>query len=201
MEAMLSGIPLPAWIRLARPMTDEEFVRFSDENKPLKMEREPNGDLLIMTPAGIRTGNRNSRIVRYLDIWADEDGRGLAFDSNTGFTMRDGAIRSPDAAWLSQEKYDSLSPDETERFGQVCPEFIIELVSPSQTASELDPKMRDWISNGVELGWLIDSSERTISIYRPNLETERLVGISRVIGEGPVAGFVLPLDRIFGGDR
>jgi Uma2 family endonuclease len=197
MEAMLSGLPLPALIRLAKPMTDEEFLRFSDENKPFKMEREANGDLLIMTPAGIRTGNKNSRIVRCLDMWADEDGRGLAFDSNTGFTMPDGAVRSPDAAWLSQEKYDTLSPEETERFGRVCPEFVIELVSQSQSSTDLHAKMQAWIANGAELAWLVDPAQRIVTIYRPNREPELLRNPSQVVGEGPVTGFLLPLDRIF----
>jgi Uma2 family endonuclease len=197
MEAMLSGIPLPALIRLAKPMTDEEFLRFSDENKPFKMEREANGDLLIMTPAGIRTGNKNRQIIQVLGAWADEDGRGLAFDSNTGFTMPDGAVRSPDAAWLSQQKYDSLSPEETERFGRVCPEFVIELVSQSQSSTDLHAKMLDWIANGAELAWLIDPSERTATVYRRDREPELLRAPTRLVGEGPVSGFLLPLDRIF----
>lgn len=196
-ELSLSGIAFPVLIRPAHPMTDEEFMAFAAQNESYRMEREPNGDLVVMTPAGLGTGNKNSRINRWLDTWADEDGRGLSFDSNTGFTMPSGAIRSPDASWLSQAKYDLLSPQEREQFSRVCPEFVIELRSPSDNLTVLKRKMEEWIENGVVLAWLVDPFEQAVTIYRSNTAPKRLDHPTEVTGEGPVTGFVLPLERIF----
>ena len=150
-----------------------------------------------MTPAGGVTSNRNLYIGRILDAWTEEDGHGIAFDSSVGFTLPDNSMRSPDAAWVSLDRWNSVSFAERERFAKVTPEFVIELRSPSDTLPTCDRKMHIWMRNGVEVAWLIDPSARTVTIYRRGREAERFDSISQVAGEGPVAGFVLPLDRIF----
>ena len=197
MEFALTGLSLPLRIRPAVPMTDDELMAFCAKNDFYAIEREPDGELLVMTPAGSGTGRRNTSIIRHLDEWAENDGRGIAFDSNTGFTLPDGSMRSPDAAWLPQATWDALSPQDRARFAPVCPQFVIELRSPSDSLAELQAKMEMWIRNGALLAWLIDPQEKAVTIYRPGQKPERLDTISQVSGEGPVAGFVLPLDRVF----
>lgn len=178
-------------------MSDDELMQFCAQNEPLNVEREPDGSLLIMTPSNLNTSRKNVYIARMLDEWAEEDGRGVAFDSNGGFTLPDASMRSPDASWLANLKWESLSPEEQERFSHITPDFVIELRSPSDRLRETQRKMEMWIGNGVQLAWLIDPTERVVTIYRPGREPERLDTISQVTGEGPVAGFILPLDRIF----
>lgn len=198
MESTFAGLPLPLRIRTARPMTDDELMRFSADHKgEIDIEREPNGELSFMTPAGIETSRRNSALARHLDQWAEEDGRGIVIESNGGVTLPDGSMRAPDAAWISNRRYDALSPEARERYAAVVPEFVVELVSPSDRLPIVQAKMSEWMKNGVELGWIIDPFEKTVHIYRQGSEPETLTHISQVTGEGSVAGFVLPLDRIF----
>ena len=151
----------------------------------------------MMSLAGMGTGRRNSRVSRLLDTWAELDDRGDAYDSSTGFKMPNGAIRSADASWLSHRKAQSVPVEHRESFAAVCPEFVIELRCPSDSLSQQQKKMQEWIQNGAELGWLVDPQRRAVTIYRPGHEPEYLDNISQITGEGPVEGFVLPLDRIF----
>ncbi|ADV81215.1 Uma2 family endonuclease [Terriglobus saanensis] len=197
MESLFAGLPMPLRIKPARPMTDEELMRFCEQHDELAVEREPNGDLIFMTPTGLEGSNRNIALSRALDEWAEEDGRGLAFDSSAGVTLPDLSVRSADAAWISHRKLNALSLDDRKRFAHVCPEFVVELRSETDSLSVLQQKMEQWIANGAELGWLIDPFEKAIHLYRPGYPPEILKEISQVSGEGPVAGFIMPLDRIF----
>lgn len=197
MEFTFAGLPLPLRILPPHPMTDEEIMQFCFLNEGLPVERDEEGYLLIMTPAGSTTANKNLYIGRMLDIWAEQDGRGLAFDSNGGFNLPDGSMRAADAAWLSLTRWDSLSPSDQARYAPVCPEFVIELRSPSDSLRLLQRKMERWIENGAELAWLIDPIEKAVSIYRLNTSPQRLENPTQMTGEGPVAGLVLPLDRMF----
>lgn len=129
MEFALTGLSLPLRIRPSVPMTDEELMLFCAKNEFMAIERDADGEILVMTPAGGGTGRKNMSIIRRLDEWSEQDARGLAFDSNTGFVLPDGSMRSPDAAWASYEQWNALSPDARERFAPICPEFIIELRS------------------------------------------------------------------------
>ncbi len=178
-------------------MTDEQFMRFSERNQAFKMERAANGDLLIMSPTGSEGSVKNMEISAELYLWNREVGDGTVLESSGGVILRDGSLRSPDAAWISKAKWTALSPGQREGYAPVCPEFIIELLSPSENRTDAHEKMQMWIRNGAELAWLIDPYQRAVTVYRPNREPERLDTISQVAGEGPVAGFVLPLDRIF----
>ena len=178
-------------------MSDEALMRFCAANEVLRVERESTGELLLMSPAGGETSHRNSWIIYQLMRWAEEDGRGLVFDSNGGFTLADGSMRSPDAAWVSWTRWNKLAERDRERFAPLCPEFVIELRSPSDRLADLQSKMGLWSQNGAELGWLIDPERKVVEIYRRGREAELVEGASAVYGDGPVSGFVLELARIW----
>ena len=197
MHFNVAGLTLPLRLVPGTPLSDEQLIRFCEANSDLSVEREPDGKLLVMTPVNPTTGHKELRIGRYLDAWADEDGRGLAFPSSVGFTLPDGSMRMPDAAWISYDKWNRFSDEERHRFTHVCPDFVVELRSLSDALAQLQQKMRDWIANGASLAWLVDPIEFAITIYGPGREPEYLDNISQVAGEGPVAGFLLPLDQIF----
>jgi Uma2 family endonuclease len=156
MNFALAEMPLPLRFRPEKPMSDEELMRFSAANDALRVERDANGEILVMTPAGSKTSRINSRITRLLDEWAEADGRGIAFDSNGGFKLPDGSVRAADAAWVHKSRWDTLSDADQARFAPLCPDFIIELRSPNDSLAELKQKMEQWIANGVQEGWLID---------------------------------------------
>ncbi len=191
-------VDLPVRIRSEHPMTDEELMRFCAANDPLRVERDANGELIVMSPAGGGAGSRNSEITYQLVKWARETNSGNTFDSSTGFRLSDGSVRSPDGAWISWPRWQRLSEKQREEFPPICPEFVIELRSPSDSLSALQAKMQMWVANGAEVAWLIDPSRKTVEVYRPGREAEVLEGGSAVEGDGPVAGFVLELGRVWG---
>ena len=197
MNIDLQDVALPLRLRTATPMSDDELMRFCTVNEMLRVEREPNGELLVMTPAGNRSSHKNAAIISALYQWAERDGRGYAFDSNTGFNLGDGSMRSPDAAWVSAARWDSLSEEDKERFSPICPEFVIELRSAADRLAPLEVKMEQWMANSVELAWMIDPQRKVVAIYRPGAETEILTEPAAVAGGGPVAGFELTMDRIW----
>src|ERR1035441_9537612 len=168
MSLALNEIEPPVRLRPDPPMTDAEFMRFCAANEPLRFEREPDGEILVMTPAGNRTGKKNAYIVHVLGIWSEADGRGYYFDSSTGFTLPDGSVRSPDASWVQASRWDALSEEDKDRASPLCPDFIIELRSPSDRLTYLRAKMEQWIANGVQVGWLIDPKEKAVTINRPD---------------------------------
>ncbi len=178
-------------------MTIDELLVFCAKNDFYAIEQEPDGELSIMAPAGGGTGRKNTQLILCLAQWAERDGRGIAFGSNIGFTLPDGSMRSPDSAWVSAKRWQALSQEDKARFPPVCPEFIIELRSPSDALLHLQRKMDMWIANGAELAWLIDPIEKSVTVYRLAQPPECLHGITEVNGEGPVHGFVLPLRSIF----
>lgn len=199
MNLDLSSLELPIRLRTDMPMSDEEFMQFSQENNPFRMEREANGEILVMTPTGYGTGSINRRISQALGNWADEDGRGDVLDSSTGFRLANGAVRSPDAAWVSHGRVEVLSKAQLEGFAPLCPEFVIELTSPSDRKKDVEAKVLDeWIANGAELAWLIEPKERRVTIYRPGQEAEVFEDPTSVQGTGCVAGFELVMERVWG---
>ena len=200
MNFVLSGIELPVRITPATPMNDEELMQFCAANEALRVEREPNGEILVMTPAGGRTGNINIRIGRFLDVWAEVDGRGLAFDSSTGFTLPDGSMRNPDGAWVLASRWNELSEKDQGRFAPICPDFVIELRSPSDRLPDVQEKMQMWIANGAEVAWLIDPVDpnaKAVTVYRPGTQPEHHANPTSVQGTGPIAGFELVLARVW----
>ena len=197
MAYTLSELPLPIRIRPQMPMSDEELMRFCSANDALRVERDANGEILVMTPAGSRTSKMNSRLTRLLDEWAEADGRGVVFDSNGGFSLPDGSMRAADAAWVMRSRWDALSDGEQSGYAPLCPDFTIELRSPSDHLAALKKKMKQWIANGVQLGWLIDPEGKNVSIYRPGEQPEILDNPTSVPGTGVMAGFELVMARIW----
>jgi Uma2 family endonuclease len=197
MNFALTEMPLPLRFRPEKPMSDEDLMRFCAANDAVRVERDANGEILVMTPAGSKTSKMNLRIGRLLDEWAEEDGRGVAFDSNGGFTLPDGSMRAADAAWVELKRWQALSDKDQERYAPLCPDFIIELRSPSDSLAELKAKMELWIANGARLGWLIDPENKTVSIYRPGEEAEILTHPTSLQGNGVMSGFELVMARVW----
>jgi Uma2 family endonuclease len=189
--------PLTVSLPAIAPMTHDEFYAFCQANRDLRIERTATGDVVIMTPAFADTGNRNFNLALQLGIWSEKDGTGLGFDSSAGFTLANGATRSPDAAWIKAERWNALSEEEKASFAPICPDFVIELRSASDTLSGLKDKMQEYIDNGASLGWLIDRKNRTVYIYRPNREPEILENPDRVSGDPELPGFSLPMAKIW----
>lgn len=180
----------------SEPVSVEQFWQMGFANRDLRLEREPNGDILVMTPTKGASGYWNSYITASLFQWAEEDGRGYALGSSTGFTLPDSSVRSPDAVWISRERW---APGGDDDYAAVLwPEFVIELRSKSDRLKDLQEKMRKWIRNGVELGWLIDPQRRTVEVYRQGTDrVDVLEGVTAVYGDAPVGGFILELSRIW----
>ncbi len=197
MNFALSLPDLPVHVRFERTMNDCELLRFCAQNDDLRIERESNGEIVVMTPSGSRTSSRNAFLVHMLANWSDESGGGYYFDSNAGFSLPDGSMRSPDAAWVASARWEALSLADQERFAPVVPDFILELRSPSDPLPSLHAKMQQWIANGVKLAWLIDPIDQAVTIYRAGADPERLARPDAIQGTGPVDGFDLPLSKIW----
>ena len=178
-------------------MTDDQFFQLCQNNRELRFERNANGELIIMSPAGGETGNRNGRLNQQLFNWTDADGTGIAFDSSTGFKLPNGADRSPDASWIKLERWDALTDEEKQKFPPICPDFVIELLSPSDSLKTTQEKMKEYIDNGVRLGILINWKSRQVEIYIPGKEVEVLKSPATVSGEDVLKGFVLNLGMIW----
>ncbi|MDF5734127.1 MULTISPECIES: Uma2 family endonuclease [unclassified Nostoc] len=176
-------------------LTDEQFFQLCQNNRDLRLERTAEGELIIMPPTGWESGNRNSRLTQRLGNWADADGTGLAFDSSTGFKLPNGANRSPDASWVSQERLEALNPN-PDRFLPIAPDFAVELRSASDSLKTVQQKMQEYIDNGVRLGWLINPQNQQVEIYRPGQDVEVLQSPSSLSGEDVLPGFLLDLAQI-----
>jgi Uma2 family endonuclease len=186
-------IDLP-WIM---PMTEEQFYEFCLANRDLRIERSASGEVIVMPPAFSDTGNRNFNIALQLGSWSELDGTGLGFDSSAGFTLPNGATRSPDAAWIKLERWNALTEKQKASFAPICPDFVIELRSASDTVSSLRKKMEEYIANGTLLGWLIDRQNRQVYIYRPHREPEILNAPETISGDPELPGFVLVMAKIW----
>ncbi len=178
-------------------MTDDQFFQLCQNNRELRFERNANGDLIIMPPTGGETGNRNGRLNQQLFNWTDADGTGIAFDSSTCFKLPNGADRSPDASWIKLERWNALTDEEKQKFPPICPDFVIELLSPSDSLKTTQEKMKEYIDNGVGLGILINRKSRQVEIYRSEKEVEVLESPATVSGENVLKGFVLNLGMIW----
>lgn len=189
--------PMTVSLPMVAPMTQEEFYAFCLANRDLRIERTATGEVEIMPPAFSDTGNRNFYLAVQLGLWAEKDGTGLGFDSSAGFTLPNGAIRSPDASWMKAERWNALTTEEQASFAPICPDFVIELRSASDTLSGLQTKMQEYIENGVLLGWLIDRKNQTVYIYRPHQEPKILENPSQVSGDPELPDFSLPMAKIW----
>ncbi len=178
-------------------MTREQFFDFCQLNRDLRIERTVQGDIVLMPPTGGETGARNSRLTTQVTLWAEQDGSGVAFDSSTGFDLPNGATRSPDVSWVKRSRLAALTPEQKKKFLPLCPDFVIELRSPSDRLSTVQEKMEEYIANGAQLGWLIDPVERRVYIYRPRAAVERLENPVQLAGEPVLPGFVLELAPVW----
>ncbi len=178
-------------------LTDEQFYLLCQDNENLRFERTATGELIIMPPAGGETSNRNGRLNQQLFNWTDADGTGIAFDSSGGFKLANGADRSPDASWVRLERWDALTPEQQKKFPPLCPDFVVELLSPSDSLKETQEKMKEYRDNGVRLGWLINRKSRQVEIYRQGQHVEVLENPVTLSGENVLRGFLLYLESIW----
>lgn len=180
-------------------LTDEQFYALAvSQPDHIKLERNSNGDIIVLTPHGAETSNRNGRLLAQLFVWTDQnEDLGLAFDSDTQFKLPNGANRSPDAAWVRREAWDALSDKERQVFPPLCPDFVVELRSPSDRLKPLQDKMQEYMDNGTRLGWLINRQDRQVEIYRAGQSKQVLNFPQNLSGEDILPGFVLDLSKIW----
>jgi Uma2 family endonuclease len=200
MQLVLDDAELHAPIVLHPPaMDDDEYFAFCQRYPDFRIERTARGEIVIMPPTGVETAYRNNDLARQLGNWAKADKRGVALDSNAEFILPNGAALSPDASWVLKSRLDRFTKKQRQKLLPISPDFVVELTSSSDRLKQVKAKMREWIENGVQLGWLLDADRKTAYIYRPAREPEELVGPGELNGEGPVAGFVLHLKDIWAG--
>jgi Uma2 family endonuclease len=178
-------------------LTDKQFFQLCLDNRDLRFERNAQGDLVIMPPTGGITGNRNIEIAYQLQAWSRQSRTGIAFDSSTCFKLPNGANRSPDAAWISLDRWNALTSKQQEKFPPLCPDFVVELRSPSDNLTQLQQKMQEYLENGMKLGWLIDRATEQITIYRQGQPVEMIDQPQQLSGEDLLPGFILNLDPIW----
>jgi len=178
-------------------LTDNQFYQLCRQNPEVKFERNADGELLIMPPTGGETGNCNIEIAADFVFWNRQTQLGICFDSSTCFKLPNGANRSPDVAWISKDRWNALTPEEQEKFPAIAPDFVLELMSPSDTLKETQEKMQEYINNGVKLGWLINPKMRQVEIYRLGQPIEILASPQQLLGEDVLPGFILNLQIIW----
>ncbi|MBE9145488.1 Uma2 family endonuclease [Planktothrix mougeotii] len=190
-------LTLPPLLTLKLDLTAEQFWQLCQNNQDFQFERTATGELVIMPPTGGNTGKRNVKLITQLDLWNSKTGLGEVFDSNTGFTLPNGADRSPDASWVSRERWEALTFEQQEKFIPLCPDFVVELMSPSDRLEKTRQKMQEYQENGARLGWLINRKQQQIEIYRLHQEVEILDYPNEISGEDILPGFVLDLTWIW----
>jgi Uma2 family endonuclease len=178
-------------------LTDEQFYELCRANGELRIERTAEGEMSIMSPTGGETSRRNAQLIAQLVAWANQDRTGVSFDSSGGFLLPNGAIRSPDAAWVRLVAWLKLTEQQKEKFIPLCPDFVVELRSATDSLQELQAKMEEYVANGARLGWLIDPQERRLYVYRPQAQVEVSDNPETVSGDPALKGFVLNLQGIW----
>jgi Uma2 family endonuclease len=189
--------PITLRTRPAVDLSDDEFFRLCQVNGDLRLERTAAGEIVIMPPAGWETGYRNLELSGQVRDWARRDGSGVAVDSSAGFRLPNGATRSPDVAWVRRERLVGLTSMQLEKFLPLCPDFVIELRSPSDRLGDLRAKMDEYLANGAALGWLIDPSSRTAYVFRPSAAVDTLMAPDRLSGDPELPGLVVELAEIW----
>jgi Uma2 family endonuclease len=178
-------------------LTDEQFFQLCQVNENLRFERTATGELIIMPPTGGETSNRNAGLTAQVWIWNEQNKLGKVFDSSTGFKLPNGADRSPDASWIKLERWNALTQKQQTRFLPLCPDFVVELLSPTDSLRDTQEKMREYRDNGASLGWLINRKSRQVEIYRIGKDVEVLESPVSLSGEDILPGFVLNLEAIW----
>lgn len=189
--------PLVLRLRPVIELTADQFLELSSLNSDLRLERTAEGNLEIMVPTGGETGNSNIELAAQIQLWARQDSTGAAFDSSTGFVLPNGAIRAPDASWVRRERLQVLSAEQKRKLLPLCPDFVIELRSPSDGLSTIQTKMQEYTENGARLGWLLDPESKGVHVYRPGEHPRVLENPNTLSGEPVLPGFVLDLRPIW----
>ena len=187
----------PDLIGLTQSVTPEQFERLCRKHRDLRLELTSTGELIVMPGTGFQTGVRNANLTQQLVTWATKDGSGVCCDSSTIFALPNGARRSPDASWVKRKKLDNLSERQREGFAPICPDFVVELRSPSDSLATLHDKMLEYIANGASLGWLIDPFKRRVYVYRPDQELVILENPEIVSGDPLLPEFELKTDELW----
>jgi Uma2 family endonuclease len=202
MSKTLTFVEIPPLVLRLAPvidMSDEQFFELCHLNRDLRLERTSQGDLVIMPPTGGETGRENFELTVLFGHWVHIDGTGVGFDSSTGFTLPNGAKRSPDLAWVMRERWEALTAEQRRQFPPLCPDFVLELRSPSDALATVEAKMQEYLDNGARLGWLIDPIEKKVYIYRPEAPVECLDNPQTISGEPVLPRFVIELGRVWNG--
>ena len=186
-------LPLKITLDPIVTMTNEQFFAFCQLNQDVKIERNVRGELIFMPPTGSESERQNFNLIGQLWVWTKQDGTGVGFGSSGGFTLPNGAVRSPDAAWIEKTRWEQIDLELRKRFAPIYPDFVVELRSETDNLQVLQEKMEEYIENGANLGWLIDPQQQKVYIYRPNSQLEELVKPSSLSGENVLSGFVLDL--------
>ncbi|MDY7014730.1 MAG: Uma2 family endonuclease [Cyanobacteriota bacterium] len=190
------SLELPRTIALH--VTPEQFEILAVANRDLRLERTATGELIVNPPTGSESGQRNFSITGQFARWFEEhEDLGEAFDSSTGFMLPNGAIRSPDASWVSRDRWEALSSKQRKGFAPLCPDFVVELRSESDSLTQLRSKMQEYMDNGARLGWLLDPQNRQVEIYRRGVAVEVLENPTTLSGEEVLPGFILNLRRVW----
>jgi Uma2 family endonuclease len=195
--AELEVLPLVLRLHPAITLTEHQFFDFCQQNAELRIERTATGDLELLPLVGGTTSYRNAVITARLCHWESGDGTGISFDASCGFILPNGAMRSPDAAWVRRSRLQSLTAEEKQRFLPLCPDFVVEIRSPTDSLPVLHRKMEEYIANGAQLGWLLDPTGRRAYIYRPGLPIEQLDSPTEISADPELPGFVLDLQAIW----
>lgn len=177
--------------------TDDELFAFCQKNPELNIERDKYQNLIIMSPSGSLSENLSTKILIKLGIWNELHSPGKVFGSSAGFTLPDGSMRSPDVSWVSNHQWDKLTKEQKMKFAPVCPEFIVEVKSPSDSLKELKNKMTECMANGVELAWLIDIEEHKVNIYHKDGSHQEIKNFDKKLSGGDVLpGFEFDLSLL-----
>jgi Uma2 family endonuclease len=174
-------------------LTDEQFYQLCQNNRELQFERTAKGELIIMTPVGGESGNREADLIIDLGIWNRQTGLGFTFSSSTVFKLPNGADRSPDAAWIRRQRWEALTAEQRRKFPPIAPDFVIELRSATDDIETLHQKMQEYMDAGVLLGWLINPQQQQVEIYRPRQDVEVRNLPTELSGENILPGFSLSL--------
>ena len=195
--SLIEQEPLVVHTRPVIDMDEKQFFQFCQLNRDLQIERTSEGDILIMAPEAGSSGRGSSKLNAVFEQWAERDGAGQVFGSSTGFTLPNGAMRFPDVAWVRNERLDALTEEEWQKFLPLCPDFVLELRSPSDGMGALQKKMEEYRENGAQLGWLLDPVSKRVHVYRPGAAVEVLDNPASVAGEPVLRGFVLDVLQIW----
>jgi len=200
MQKTLSPVELPPLVLHLAPvieMNDQQFFAVCQLNRDLRLERTRQGDLVIMPPTGGETGRINFELTGLFRHWVHADGTGVGFDSSTGFTLSNGAQRSPDLAWVQRSRWEALTRQQREEFPPLCPDFVVEIRSRSDTLENVQAKMQEYLDNGAQLGWLLDPGAKQVYIYRAQAPAVCLDNPQTVSGDPVLPGFVLDVRRLW----